>query len=132
MPRINRIVVVLPDPDGPMTPRIVPSGTCSETSATATTSPKLRRTWTSSTGKWTCATETPCASTTAGGGGGGGGVVDPGATDMRSKPPFNPQEWPRPLQATRCTRPRPAVDGRAKPLQGPLARGNGYGKGVSA
>src|SRR5205085_2926666 len=39
-----RITVVLPDPLGPMTPRIVPWGTCSVTLSTAATSPKRRET----------------------------------------------------------------------------------------
>jgi hypothetical protein len=96
-----------------MTPRIVPSGTRSETSATATTSPKLRRTWTSSTGKWAApacggagiggaasAGATGISAGTTGGsagtavdwggaaaGGGGGGVVGRGASrDMLQSP----------------------------------------------
>src|ERR1700681_941985 len=44
MPRIIRIVVVLPAPLGPSRPNVVPAGTVKETSRTATTSPNDRAT----------------------------------------------------------------------------------------
>ena len=76
-PSTHSMVVVLPAPLGPMSPKISPSNTSKETSSTATVEPYRLRRWATSM------TRFPDAP--ADGGGGGAGVEDGRAADAREE-----------------------------------------------